>query len=407
MCRISLTVGVLVGLTVTSSAFTTHVSGSREVTSRARLSWPPVPGSTTSSALATAGQRCPTCAATMHEPRGTHTATRLPDGRVLIVGGLTRNHAFLATAELFDPASRTFRPTGNMPGPRGGHTATLLRSGQVLIAGGYTGSGVDTSALLYDPARGTFTPTGRMAVPRGGHTATLLSDGRVLVAGGEGQREVATRSAELYDPGTGQFTATGNLTTTRAYHVAAPIGGSRVLIAGGGPDLQHILASAEVYDERMGTFTPTGGMAVPRRKAGAATLADGRVLVVAGADTRDFRGMYASAELYDPAIGAFRPTASLIVPRFKLSSGVVRLSDGRVMVAGGGPGAEVYDPATERFTTVAGGPTAARYYCTATALEGGLVLLAGGYGDNAESDAHAWVVSAPAAASVAAASIGP
>lgn len=93
---------------------------------------------------------CPTC------QRANQTATPLTDGRVLIAGGMIRNHA-VASAELYDPRTRTFSPTGSMPAPRMSHSATLLKDGRVLISGGYGDDGhTYNSALVYDPKTGTF-----------------------------------------------------------------------------------------------------------------------------------------------------------------------------------------------------------------------------------------------------------
>jgi hypothetical protein len=110
-------------------------------------------------------------------------------------------------------ASGTFIPTGNLMTPRGyGHTATLLQNGKVLISGGVNDCcHVLPSAELFDPVTGTFTPTGNMTVGRSHHSATLLLDGRVLIAGGGGPGSLAT--AELYDSSTGIFTPTGNMVT--------------------------------------------------------------------------------------------------------------------------------------------------------------------------------------------------
>jgi hypothetical protein len=118
----------------------------------------------------------------MSTPRSGHTATLLTNGKVLIVGGDD------ARAELFEPATETFAPTGSMSISRYGATATLLANGKVLIAGGL-GPGANQlprldTAELYDPLSGTFSGTGSMAVPRFLHAATLLNDGKILITGG-------------------------------------------------------------------------------------------------------------------------------------------------------------------------------------------------------------------------------
>ena len=123
----------------------------------------------------------------METGRYGHTATLLSDGTVLVTGGLT--------AELFDPNSGSFTPTtGSMGTSRADHTATLLKDGTVLIAGGAFVrllNGIRNrvlasiaSAELYDPAKKTFSPTGGLQSGRYFHTASLLNDGTVLVTGG-------------------------------------------------------------------------------------------------------------------------------------------------------------------------------------------------------------------------------
>src|SRR5215467_8664303 len=109
----------------------------------------------------------------------------------------------------------TFTPTGNMNVPRYSHTATLLTNGKVLIAGGRLfGNSLFalSNAELYDPATGTFAPTGDMTWPQSGHTATLLPDGKVLIVGRVARSGVPrfppspyTVTADLYDPETGTF----------------------------------------------------------------------------------------------------------------------------------------------------------------------------------------------------------
>ena len=106
--------------------------------------------------------------------RRRHTATLLPDGRVLLTGGANAKGT-LASAELFNPATGTFALTGRMLAAREGHTATILPGGKVLVAGGTNAKGVLATAELFNPATGSFTRTGSMRKARIGHTATLLA----------------------------------------------------------------------------------------------------------------------------------------------------------------------------------------------------------------------------------------
>src|SRR5215469_11351042 len=133
------------------------------------------------------GQRV--LALSMATPRADAAAVKLLNGKVLVCGGTSTGlvGGVLNSAELYNPATETFEPTGSMNDPRQGQTITLLRDGRVLVAGGARNIGYRaelSSAEIYDPESGAFSPTGSMSVPREGHTATLLNDGRVLIAGG-------------------------------------------------------------------------------------------------------------------------------------------------------------------------------------------------------------------------------
>ena len=172
----------------------------------------------------------------MTTPRAGHTATLLPDGRVLVTGGFGGVAA--VSAEIYDPKTGTFGAAGSLIMARYSHSASLLEDGRVLIVGGVQAGNPDTgllaSAELFDPKSGTFIATGSMSTGRERHSATLLPDGRVLVAGGPGnQGTVAT--AELYDPTMGTFTGTGSMMTLRVGHVALLLQDGRVLIVGVAP----------------------------------------------------------------------------------------------------------------------------------------------------------------------------
>ncbi|MFV2063468.1 MAG: kelch repeat-containing protein, partial [Chloroflexota bacterium] len=123
-------------------------------------------------------------AGSLAEARGVHTATLLPDGRVLVVGG-GGDGDLLASAEIWDPVTASFGPAGSLGDARHSHTATLLPDGRVLVVGGGgSDGGVLAAAEVWDPATASFAPAGSLAEARILHTATLLPDGRVLVVGG-------------------------------------------------------------------------------------------------------------------------------------------------------------------------------------------------------------------------------
>jgi hypothetical protein len=292
-------------------------------------------------------------------------------------GGLFPTGA-LSSAELYDPHTGTFSPTGSMTTARAGSTAILLRNGLVLIIAGYDVHGHPVaSAELYHTETGTFSPTGSMAFARVGYTATPLANGCALIVGGSPPDDSLSdfASAELYDPTTGTFAPTGSLRTARHDHTATLLSDGRVLVAGGGHGTDG-LASAEIYDPQTGVFSQTGSMA--SRGAHTATrLLDGRVLLATGGP----------AELYDPKTGKFTPSGAMVVNRMWPTATL--LQDGRVLIVGGycdynlwcstaeEPVGELYDPATGTFSPTVFATTR-RMYHTATLLPDGRVLIAGG-----------------------------
>jgi len=328
----------------------------------------------------------------MSTGRAAHTATLLPDGRVLVAGGFTGGNPF-SSAEFFDPATEAFKAAGNMSVARAGHTATLLSNGKVLIAGGYNGSYL-ASAELYDPATNSFTPASAMTAARGGHVATLLQNGKVLLAGGVGVGWTFLASAEVYDPATNTFTPTGDMLAARESHTATLLPNGNVLIAGGHRGRRPsvtIYSSTEIYDAASGRFTAAGDMTMVRHKHEAVSLADGRVLILGGSDQRDGNPAYTSAEIYDPTRKTFTATASMNSQRYKLNGTAVLLSDGRVLVAGGANRAEVFDPARNTFAYAAGDLETPRLFATATRLRNDQVLIIGGYNENSNATSNAWL----------------
>jgi hypothetical protein len=206
------------------------------------------------------------------------------------------------------------------------------------------------------------------------------------------RQENAIASAEIYDPTTGKFTSTGSMAEPRGAHTATALMDGRVLIVGGGSGhypLQNVYRSAELYDPATGKFNFAGQMSVGRHKHAAILLHSGKVLIVGGSDNRDWHGEYASAEIYDPHSGTFTVTGAMKTSRFKLPAAVALLPNGKVLVAGGGPFAEVYDE-----TAVSGSLGAARFFASTTLLSSGKALITGGYaesGGNLPATPAAWL----------------
>jgi len=168
-------------------------------------------------------------------------ATLLKDGRVLLTGGTSSETATynrrIADAELYDPTTRKFTRIASMRKSRDGHTATALPDGRVLIAGGYNEEdGTAASAEIYDPKGASFREIAPMRLPRANHAAALLADGRVLIVGGNSHlrgKDLILRSAEIFDPSTERFVETAAMESAREDFSATLLSTGDVLIVGG------------------------------------------------------------------------------------------------------------------------------------------------------------------------------
>jgi hypothetical protein len=257
-----------------------------------------------------------------------HTATLLPSGKVLVAGGTSDGNNELNSAEVYTPGFfGGFLPAGEyMGGARAYHTATLLPNGKVLLAGGRHGPGVLNHSELYDPATGQFTATaGHMQVARRNHTATLLPSGNVLVIGGKDSSNQDLASAELYhqtsdswsfiDPPypvsyhTATLLRTGKVLVLGQYFQlydpatgtwSTPIqwmfGGTADLLVNG-KVLLNVYSTSGIYDPVKNDFSTAGLFNVNRTSPPTVRLADGKVLAMGG---RGLAAVLASAELYDP-----------------------------------------------------------------------------------------------------------
>jgi hypothetical protein len=312
-----------------------------------------------------------TDAGTMATRRRYHAATLLADGRVLVSGGLGRvlfgGHyerlaaseadnparsdwhfelACLTSAELYDPASRTWQPAASMKMPRG-RAAVLLHDGRVLACGGREMTAVtDTpgggwqwissaSAEIYDPSSGTWSDVENMHTEKDFPGMIVLTDGRVLVVNANGT------SAEVYEPATGIWRDAGAMHSERSGYTLTLLTDGRVLLAEGiraprvpPPTDSEAPPAAELYDPTSGIWSVAPTMTASRGHT-ATLLADGHVLVAGGLDfSRSGKVPRPdSSELFDPSTVTWSPVAPMNEKRNGHTA--TRLLDGRVLVAGG------------------------------------------------------------------------
>ena len=187
------------------------------------------------------GSQTPLGARLAH-PRTAHSATVLPDGRVLVLGGVDAVGAVVAEPEVFEPETRRFRtePIKELL-PRAHHSATVLGDGRVLIAGGVDGDGRAVRDVeLWNPATGSVeTLDGHLDVARLDHRASLLPGGRLLVSGGAAVDGTPAAAAVIIDPGTGRIDA---MNSADASQLAAGLEGTQA------PAIENTTPGPEAID---------------------------------------------------------------------------------------------------------------------------------------------------------------
>ncbi|RKH58198.1 kelch repeat-containing protein [Corallococcus aberystwythensis] len=228
-----------------------------------------------------------TVSGSLAQPRFEHTATLLADGRVLVAGGYADPSSTGSgrLAEVYDPASNAWTSVSAPPWGQAQHTATRLDDGRVLVVGGNWNTPL---AALFDPTAGTWAELTPPGDPFINHTATLLQDGRVLVAG--------LARSWIYSPTGGSWTRAGDPSVSRNGPTATRLPDGRVLLTGG-EGSNRLIREAELFDPVTGVWTPTTPMIRARRGHTATLLSNGKVLV-AGSD--DYNAPVQVCELYTP-----------------------------------------------------------------------------------------------------------
>lgn len=326
----------------------------------------------------------------MHRSRSGHNAVLMPDGRVLVTGGMT---------EVYDPHTGLFEVlTAINEQPFGeGHTSTVLADGRVLIAGGGDYYGTDKAYVFSLPP--SLRPVGPMSVRRTEHTATLLDDGRVLIVGGRGSVNLPGGGAEvrshanfeIFDPVSGTFSATGPLYEARTGHTATLLHNGSVLVVAGWNYDSGVLVSTEIYDPDTGAFRASARVPGDGRRDHTATLLpDGDVLVVGGHNelSEYWPEEFQRSVIFDVAAESFLHTGDMVVPRGAHVAAVLHSSSSDciapVLIAGGYLGwkeatnsVELFDPLLGMFYELPD-MLITRGWPAGTVLADGRVLVTGG-----------------------------
>jgi Kelch motif len=276
----------------------------------------------------------------MSSPRSSFTMIEAGNGQVLAMGGYDDQGVPQSSADIYDPTSGAWSSAGNMTVARSSHSAVALADGRLLIVGGYSKIGALTvsattflvntaplaSAEIYDPESKTFSATGSMLVPRAGAGITRLLDGTVFVVAG------LTSLSSPYYTGTSEIYsvegAHANTFTADATEPGGAVGAGWAVTLNSGEVLTTAPLAA-LFDPATHAFHATASEQLGTG-AGGILLGDGNVFLGGG-----MLGGAASAqtELYVEASSAWEPSANLTLPR--QGAAFARLDDGRVLLAGG------------------------------------------------------------------------
>ena len=298
--------------------------------------------------------------------RSLQTATTLPDGRVLIVGGVDGLNDPLARAEIWDPVAGSFTATGSMATPRMGHDATLLLDGRVLVSGGITDLNapvtpidpifsITRSTEIFDPATGRFTAGPQLRAPRAGHHSIRRGDGRVLLCGGVSWSlffPQVLASTDVFHPGTGTISAGPSMLQARAQGTTTPLQAGRWLLAGGVGTISLTqwgtpTDRAEIYDQAGDRFIDAGRMAARRALHVAFPIGGGRVMLAGGGDGTLFAlTPLGSSEIFDSSTGLWSAGPLMQLPR--TAPGLYRTATGQAHLLGG-EGPNTVDRSTEFY----------------------------------------------------------
>jgi hypothetical protein len=274
----------------------------------------------------------------MQVPRWRDAATTMMDGRVLVAGGAACTNNACKTADLFDPTTNTFKPTGTlMSEDRTFVWSVLMVDGRVMI----TSAGSPT-VEIYDPVKDSFSTLALPTIHQFGQRIVRLRDGRVMIMGGDGCAgtcTIAQNDVAIYDPATNKITAAKPMNTGRTQFTAHVLPDGRVMVFGGASisagGVHAPLDSIEAYDPTNDTWTTqTYKLLIPRTWHASALVRDGTIIVMGGYTLDGSCGPTDKVDQVDPIAGTVVKFGTLPDPNTEWNA--LTMLDGSVLGVGGG-----------------------------------------------------------------------
>jgi N-acetylneuraminic acid mutarotase len=295
---------------------------------------------------------------TMSSARALHSAVRLNDGRVLIIGGADQNGIVLSSCEIYNPNTNSFSTTGSMGTPRILHGASVLADGRVMVAGG-TSTLVDVtaaitstlqSAEIYNPATGSWSGAANIGGYRLAPALSLLPNGQIMVSGGVQVSfffgfpisAISTTNVQRYNPGSNNWSNGPSMSQGRAGHQynQVTLNDGRILMTGGinvpnllGAQTAAPISGAEVYNPTSNSWQ-TVNMPNARALHSATVLADGRVAACGGAQgTLTTPISIANVDVFNPSTNTWSSAPALTGARASHTANL--MPDGTLVLFGG------------------------------------------------------------------------
>ena len=293
--------------------------------------------------------------------RSEHGAVLLPDGRVFVAGGtntLGSDGGALANAEIYDPSSQSSLSVASMKRARR-RVGLAYVDGAVIAVGGSGASDSATTVERYELETNTWVdiadPTG---TSRPAPAAVAYGPGYALVVGGQAGAERYLGDADVV---TSSFELLESIPQPRADHSATVDSQGNVLVVGGTSQVSSATTSVQLFDSIADTFSDKAPLLTARAGHAAALLPDTRILVVGGANQS---GLVAQAEVYSTATDRWEAAGSLAIPRRDAVLAVFGVPNfPRIVVLGGtdasgDPVAQIeeWDPVSQTFSTIASLP---------------------------------------------------